>query len=554
MAAGIPDYDELKVRIEPGPEGRYHVLAFGPEGTTASGTFVPPFAQMELDNFVLRVGHARRSVRSFRSSQMEEAKRFGAQLFDALLRDDVRQAYFTAHQAADIRQRGLRLTLQLTNVPELMEIPWEFLHDSQRFLSHSIYTPVVRSLDLQAVRPPLELAFPLRVLGVVSSPTGLATLDVAAERHKLESALASLTANGIAELIWLGKATMSELDRVVGAPDEIHVIHYIGHGAYDRRTHGGLLVMEDDHGNPHEVTGEELASFLRDERSIGLAVLNACEGARTSHVDPFSGVASSLVQCGIPAVIGMQFEVTDQAAVVFAERIYSALVQGFPVDAALAQARRAIMAAGNDVEFGTPVLFLRSGATRLFAIKTPRPVDAVVAPEPNDDVRPGYRDSEALVQRATREDRERRSREELDRREVPPKVRFLTDDWARLMTEAINADAGVVRAMAGVRLTAQAYITGGPEGDVAYFVRIEGGKGTISMGEAPDADIVVSTSYENEVRDATRTVGESVIQSIWAKGENEGSVKKGTWKLLRHTPLFIKIQRALVAAAPNVDF
>jgi hypothetical protein len=140
-------------------------------------------------------------------------------------------------------------------------------------------------------------------------------------------------------------------------------------------------VLEDANGNAHEVTGEDLASLLQDERSLGLAVLNACEGARTSHVDPFSGVASSLVQCGIPAVIGMQFEVTDAAAIAFAERLYSALAQGFPVDAALAQARRAIFTAGNDIEFGTPVLFLRSGATRLFEIDAAAP-RRTVAPEP----------------------------------------------------------------------------------------------------------------------------------------------------------------------------
>jgi hypothetical protein len=121
------------------------------------------------------------------------------------------------------------------------------------------------------------------------------------------------------------------------------------------------------------VSGEELGSLLQDERSLGLAVLNACEGARTSHVDPFSGVASSLVESGIPAVIGMQFEVTDAAAIAFAERLYTALAQGFPVDAALAQARRAIFATGHNVEFSPPVLFLRSGTTRLFEIDTSRP-------------------------------------------------------------------------------------------------------------------------------------------------------------------------------------
>jgi tetratricopeptide (TPR) repeat protein len=380
MAGGIPDYDELKIRVEPGQaEATYNVLAFGPEGSIASGTFTSPFTKIELDNFILRVGLPRRSVRSFRSSQMEEAKRFGAMLFDALVKDDIREAYVSARQALT-RGRGLRLTLQLTNVPELMEIPWEFLYERPAFLSQSIYSPIVRSLDLKSVRPPWQLGLPLRILGVVSSPRGLPPLDVAEERRKLEQALSSLTDRDMVELIWLGKATLRELDRVVGAPDELHIFHYIGHGAYDARTGGGLLMLENDRGDPHEVTGEELGSLLQDEHSLALAVLNSCEGARTSHADTFSGVASSLVECGIPAVVGMQFEVTDTAAITFAEQLYSALTQGFPIDAALARARKAIWAAGHDVEFGTPVLFLRSGATRLFEIDTTTPPKAVVPP------------------------------------------------------------------------------------------------------------------------------------------------------------------------------
>jgi hypothetical protein len=388
MATGIPTYDELKVRIEPGAEGAYRVLAFGPDGSTASGSFVAPFSDLELDNFVLRVGLPRRKVRSPGASQMEEAKRFGTRLFDALVQDEVRDAYLRARGAANAHDRGLRVTLQLTNVPELMEIPWEFLYERPRFLSQSIYTPVVRSLDLKSVHPPQHVRLPLRILGVVSSPNDSEALDAAAERARLEQALSSLIADGRVELIWLERATMRELNRTVAAPDHLHVIHYIGHGAYDRQAEGGLIVLEDERGEAHHVSGEELGSVLGDERSLGLAVLNACEGARTSHVDPFSGVASSLVECGVPAVIGMQFEVTDEAAIAFAEQLYSALADGFPVDAALAQARRAIFAGGHGIEFGTPVLFLRSGATRLFEIDAAAPRPAAVAPPPAPEPQP----------------------------------------------------------------------------------------------------------------------------------------------------------------------
>jgi hypothetical protein len=377
MPGPIPDYDELKLRIESGAGQTYHVVAFAPDGSTAEGSFASPFSRTELDNFILRVGLPRRSMRSYRSSQMEEARRFGTELNQALLQGDVREVYLGARRLAEAHDRGLRLTLYLSGAPELMEIPWEFLYERPGFLSQSVYTPLVRSLDLRTVRSPRRVTPPLRVIGVASGPRGFDSLDAREEREKLERALHSLRAAGKVEVRWLESATLTELERAVGAPQEQHVLHYIGHGAYDDRTQGGVLVLESADGGPHEVTGEELGSLVQDERSLRLAVLNSCEGARTSHVDPFSGVASSLLECGIPAVVGMQFEITDDAAITFSERLYTALAQGFPVDAALAQARKAIFAAGHETEFGTPVLFLRGSDARLFDVE---PTEATPPP------------------------------------------------------------------------------------------------------------------------------------------------------------------------------
>jgi hypothetical protein len=380
MREGIPDYAELKLRIEPASAGGYRVTAFGPDGGTATGTFELPFSATELDNFVLRVGLTRRGNRSYRSSQMEEAKRFGAAIFDALIHGDVRDVYRAARSHANAESRGLRVTFNLTGAPELMQIPWEFLYDRPAFLSQSIYTPVVRSLDLANPRPPRRIDLPLRILAMASRPTGLATLEVDSERSKLEAALGSLIAAGLVELDWLERATLADLERRLAMRGRIHVLHYVGHGAYDERTESGILVLEDAEGRPHEVTGEELGSLLCDEHGLRLVILNACEGARNSHVDPFSGVATSLVERGIPAVVGMQFEITDRAAITFAERLFGTLARSFPIDAALAQARKAIFASGSDVEFGTPVLFLRGEDARIFDIDSERPAPPAVAP------------------------------------------------------------------------------------------------------------------------------------------------------------------------------
>jgi len=170
MAAGIPDYDELKLRLAPGEGGAYRVRAEGPDGSIGSGTFFPPFDETQLDNFVLRVGRLRRGVRAYRSSDMERAKRFGRELFTCLVQGEVRDVYLSASRVAQDRERGLRVTLSLTDAPELMQIPWEFLYEHPSFLSQSIYTPLVRTLDLPSARRARPLTLPLRILGLVSAP------------------------------------------------------------------------------------------------------------------------------------------------------------------------------------------------------------------------------------------------------------------------------------------------------------------------------------------------------------------------------------------------
>lgn len=375
----IPEYDELKLRVQQGPGDTYRVHAQASDGSAVTGTFRRPLSELELDNFALRVGTARSGTRGHRSSQLEEAKRVGMLLADALLADRVGELFAAVRRDADGAGRGVRLTLYLDEVPELMEVPWEFLYKDRGFVAQSIYTPVVRSLDLGTGILPRPVTGPLRILGLVSSPHGFAELDGAQEQANLERALAEPLAQGLVEITWLEKATAAELDRVVSAPDAFHVLHYIGHGAYDDRTADGVLVLEDASGNAAEMTGDDLGMLLRDERTLRLALLNSCQGARTSHIDPFSGVATSLLHCGIPAVVGMQFDITDGAAIAFSSRFYLALVQGYPVDAALALARRAVFAAGLEAEFGTPVLYLRGSDTRLFEAVRVAPGAARVA-------------------------------------------------------------------------------------------------------------------------------------------------------------------------------
>jgi hypothetical protein len=368
-------YDDLQLRIDRDADGTYRVLAMAPDGRTARGSFVPPIDDDELDEFVQRVGLARRRGASA-DMRMEAIKRLGSSLFDSLIKDDIGTVFYSARSAAAERDRGLRITMRLSGSPELMRLPWEFLYKRPRFLAQSTQTPVVRALDVDSAMRPERLVLPLRILAMVSSPSGYPELDADSERRNLERALAGPQAAGLVELSWLERATLGELTRRVSESEGIHVLHYIGHGAYDDATDSGILVLETPQGRAQDVSGEEIGAILQDETSLRLVVLNACEGARTSHVDPFSGVAASLVNFDIPAVIGMQFEITDDAAITFSESLYTGLAHGMPVDAALAPARRAIVGAMLATEFGTPVLFLRDGNARLFDVQDVAPATA----------------------------------------------------------------------------------------------------------------------------------------------------------------------------------
>ena len=82
---------------------------------------------------------------------------------------------------------------------------------------------------------------------------------------------------------------------------------------------------------------------------------------------PYAGVATTLVQLGVPAVVAMQFEISDAAAILFAEELYTNLIgRQDPIDAAVAEARKAIYIELGKVEWATPVLFMGDVDVELF--------------------------------------------------------------------------------------------------------------------------------------------------------------------------------------------
>ncbi|NUR60192.1 MAG: CHAT domain-containing protein, partial [Catenulispora sp.] len=304
-------------------------------------------------------------------SPMEQAARaVGDHLFRALTGGETLGELARLRRRAQAVGADVRLALRV-RPPELAALPWEFLFDARadraEFLGRSCM--VTRSAgDLRAV-PPLTVAGPLRVLAMVAVPSDQAELDVERERAYLEQSLAPMRAAGRLELEWI-PATKTAL-LAATQRRRWHIVHYIGHGDFDPATGAGRLAFAAEDGAGTDwVTARQLATILGAHPTLRLVVLNACQSSAASAEDGQAGLAAALVHAGLAAVVAMQFPITDDAAPVFGREFYGALAAGEPVDRCVRAGRAAITLANDaSLEWGTPVLHLRSTDGVLFAMQ-----------------------------------------------------------------------------------------------------------------------------------------------------------------------------------------
>jgi hypothetical protein len=294
---------------------------------------------------------------------------YGRDLFEHLMPAAVVGAYRASFERARAEQRTLRLRLRIDD-PELAQVPWEFLFDpvlgDHVCLSNDV--SLVRYLDVPRAPSTLTVPPPLRVLALIASPSDLPVLDVGRERADLEQATEHLADKGVLQIEWLVDATWRDLQAAMRR-GSWHAFHYIGHAGLDPETKTGVLALCDDAGATFLLGAAELGRLLSGHPSMRLAVLNACEGARTEGPDVFSSAGGALIRRGVPAVVAMQFPITDRAALEFSRAFYEALVDGASVDRAVGDARRAIqITQRGSQEWGTPVLHMHALDGTLFAV------------------------------------------------------------------------------------------------------------------------------------------------------------------------------------------
>jgi len=378
----VLDYIDLLIEIgEKIGEAQYRLTMASEPGGREEGVFTLHVSEREVGSVLTTLSLGARLTRSLTESgirrfvrgpsrEQRELMTIGHKLFDGLTQSQVvRSCYEQTVQTMQAdRNKGIRLRLVVREA-SLQAIPWELLHDGDRFLAVSGLTPMVRYVELDRPVTTLAARAPLRLLVATACPEDLFLLDVEKEQQVIEQALQK--SRGLVETTFLHNASFQNLSRKLltaatqGRP--YHILHFIGHGRY-RGERSEIVFEHEDTGQGDYIDGEELGNVLCRHRHLRLVVLNACEGARGGQ-DPFASVALSLLKAGIPAVVAMQFPISDQAATCFSDEFYYSLGLGWPVDVALGDARAQMYAIEGSIEFANPVLYMQAPDGKLFDVK-----------------------------------------------------------------------------------------------------------------------------------------------------------------------------------------
>lgn len=274
---------------------------------------------------------------------------------------------------------------------ELRRLPWELLRarPNKRMVFADRGRTAVRG-RLPFAEPPQGVPTPVHVLLVIGDPTD-GRINAQQEIDAVYAGVCELPACWQVDV--LSGPSAPEL-RAAFADIKPHVLHFIGHGVDDDGVPALGVVSPVD--GKWALTADFVVNALSTAEPPRLVVLNACRTATDAEnagegSDAAWGVAEAFLDIEAGAVVTMQGDVASEAAVVFSEGLYRALVCKKPLPEAVASARTdmAFDPRLRPRDWALPVLTARvDPAGVLTVVRKVEPDDAVRRePKVFDDVR-----------------------------------------------------------------------------------------------------------------------------------------------------------------------
>lgn len=194
-----------------------------------------------------------------------------------------------------------------------------------------------------------------KILFFASNPTDTGRLRLGAEVRDISEGLLRSKLRDNFDLLQRFATRPMDLRRSI-LNDLPNIVHFSGHGAEDKSFFSkfnskeigveGGIVLEDDNGVSKMVNAKALGQlFSLFSDSIECVVLNAC----------YSEAQASEIAKHIKYVIGMNYSITDKAAITFSTAFYDAIGAGSNIEFAFNYAKNAIQLDGLS-EAETPKL------------------------------------------------------------------------------------------------------------------------------------------------------------------------------------------------------
>jgi tetratricopeptide (TPR) repeat protein len=312
------------------------------------------------------------------AGRVERLREFGRKLHRQLFTPEVARVWSEHKQSHEFLVLCIRIAAAAS---ELEAIAWETLFDGEEFISAGTKTTISRlPLDIQPQDTLPAVPLPLKMLALVSSPLDLpdsSRLQMEREQEILLEAINDPVGQGRIRADFEDEAKLEILEGSLETPYQI--FHFTGHGIAPEN--GGGLLLEDARGEsrPTSVT-EVLHSLQRGESTLRLVVLSGCQTSRTINVAGFRDMARGLLRRRIPAVIAMQFSISDMGGLKFAESFYTRIAAGRTLELASHAARRALLLSDDyylQADALAPVLLTsNSDCLQTTQAEAARPVEA----------------------------------------------------------------------------------------------------------------------------------------------------------------------------------
>ena len=242
------------------------------------------------------------------------ARTLGGLLFELLFGDAASRGML---EAAQIPGRPRPLVTLRSDDDVLLSLPWELLHDGERFLLQDQVVDLARS-TLGPVAPQALLHEPagyFKLVVNVSAPAG-GGLSYEEESYRITRALSERC-----QLVPTELGTVADLVDTVARETPLG-IHFSGHGA------PGKLQFEDDEGESDVVSIQSLLGEIRQRVPDGglpkFFYLASCHGNEPAAPDEEQAGAESsaaaVQRAGIPQVVGYYGPILDELSSLLSPR------------------------------------------------------------------------------------------------------------------------------------------------------------------------------------------------------------------------------------------